>query len=106
MILKDINNKLANYSNMAFKGTLIKVGAPAVEPVINLLNDKQNCATAIRIFGEIGYSRASDALISVMDTKFTRSIVTALGWIGDPAIAPLQIAAPRNYPYLLISLTF
>lgn len=80
---KNINELIQNLSSdndeirISAVDTLTKIGKPAVEPLIELLNDKKsspiarNCAAAA--LGDIGDSTAIDPLINAMteyDTEF------------------------------------
>ena len=74
--------------------SLAKIGSPAVEPLIQLLQDgNQNIrAGTANALGKIGDTKAIDALISNLwdNIPFVRwSAADALGAIGDPAVPRL-----------------
>jgi HEAT repeat protein len=78
------------YSNLrkAEEEALVKVGAPAVEPLITLLNDGSEYArpSAARALGQIGDPRAVDALVTALDLRGWTTCVEAavalekIGW--------------------------
>ncbi|MCK4905724.1 HEAT repeat domain-containing protein [bacterium] len=78
--------------------TLVKIGKPAVKPLIAVLKDRNNNyarARAIKILGKIGDSQAVKSLVALLKDKdwdIRWRVVKALGEIGDnSAIKPLVI---------------
>ncbi len=67
---------------------LLEIGAPAVEPLIVELKNKERRDQAAFVLGRIGDPRAVKPLIAVSkekDEHIRRNAATALGQIGDPA---------------------
>jgi HEAT repeat protein len=89
-ILDEDGDELAR---QAVAGALLKIGEPAVIPLIAALKKKPARGIAARVLGAIGDPRAVDPLIAVLrDNVFWQRQVTAeaLGEIGDPrAVDPL-----------------
>ena len=81
---------------------LVKIGAPAVEPLIAALKDKDSDVryAAAKALGEIKDPRAVEPLIAALkdeSSSVRRAAAEALGKIGDPrAVEPL-IAVPKDY---------
>lgn len=88
-----LNNQAWRIREEAVKA-LVKVGEPAVMPLLALLKGgKGNHADAVRILGRIGDRRAVEPLIDALYTKnvhLTQEAVQGLGSIGDSrAVQPL-----------------
>jgi HEAT repeat protein len=72
----------------------VKIGAPAVEPLILLLKggeDRHIYNEIVKTLGEIGDRRAVEPLLNLLEkVESNKEIVVALGDIGDPrAVEPL-----------------
>lgn len=87
----------------AAEQALIKIGSPAVEPIIAVLPDEDIRSRTFNILGEIGDRRATEALLAYLNKKsphedyvsyfFRMDAARALGKIGDPrAAGPLTQA--------------
>ena len=88
-------------------GALVRIGAPAVAPLIALVHDRDFWASigAIWALGEIKDPRAVDVLLAVVTTDHTHIVngrlayaANALGTIGDPASVPPLIAELKRPP--------
>ena len=80
----------------------VKIGAPAVEPLIAALKDKNNYVhrEAAEALGKIGDSRAVEPLIAALkdwdqDVRYTAA--EALGKIGDSRVVEPLIAALKDW---------
>jgi len=97
--LKHKDHKIRDAAEQA----LIRIGAPAVEPIIAALPDEDIRSRTFNILGEIGDRRATEALLVYLNKKsthednvsyfFRMDAARALGKIGDPrAAGPLARA--------------
>lgn len=69
--------------------TLVKIGAPAVGPLISALENIYIKEKIIDALGQIGDARAVNALIIELDGREKYSAAKALVKIGAPAVEPL-----------------
>jgi len=81
--------------NVALPKTIVKIGKPAVKPLLKLLQDKSSAmrAKAALLLGEIKDDSAVDPLIGCLNDKdrdVRKSAITALGMLCDKrAVEPL-----------------
>ena len=83
---------------LAAADTLVKIGAPAVEPLITVLTGTDNSLkmVAVKALGEIGNPRAAEALTAALnDGNISLVAADTLVKIGAPAVEPL-IAALKD----------
>ena len=95
-------------TNVEAAKVLVKIGKPAVEPLISSLKDK-NWRIRVRaalVLGEIKDSRAVEPLIAALKDKkhlMRASVVAALAKIDDPhAIEPLIAALKDEHPFVRV----
>lgn len=71
--------------SLAAKDKLVKIGEPAVMPLINALDDNAKCSYAAWALGEIGNKRAIDPLIENIEDSDPKIVVVieALGKFKD-----------------------
>lgn len=83
-LIAKLGGFLMNESSSA-KDELVKIGKPAVLPLINALNDKKKETYAAWALGDIGDKRAIDPLIKCIETSdpITVVVVQSLGKFKD-----------------------
>jgi len=89
--------------NEGIREALVKIGAPAVEPLIVALADKnaEGRRRAAEALGRIGDDRAVEPLIVAladMNNKDRQWAAEALGNIGKPAVGQLLVALKDDNP--------
>src|SRR3972149_1872046 len=98
-IMETIEQLVARLPLQAAKEALVEIGAPAVDPLIDALQDKDDgvCMAAIEALASIGDARAIPAIIDVMHDsnlvlRQTNDVKEALAQFGGAAIQPLATA--------------
>jgi len=104
---KNVEGLLKSLDNIEYrsdaKDALIRVGEPAVEPLIGMLNDDERDLRilAIESLGEIGDERAVEPLIEALNDEewqMRKLIAQALGDLGDKkAVEPLIDVLLNDY---------
>jgi HEAT repeat protein len=82
---------------------LVRIGSPAVEPLIDALHDGERLEGATMALGQIGDQRAVQPLIALIKepphTKAAEDAIRALGQIGDVSVIQSMFEFANN-PFL------
>jgi len=106
-LVKSLRDRYIIYSDSGVRRTVAlalgKLGEPAIEPLVSILNDKSildfDRRNAVEALGVIGDPRVIEPLIRALaDRNFVESAAWALEHIGEPAVGPLIEAAKEKRP--------